>query len=256
MLAVVLAAVLGASHAMLPGHGKTVMAAYLAGRRGTRRDALLVGATVTATHTTGVLVLGLGLSVATAVAADGVLSALGVISGLLVAGIGVGAAGVGGAAVRLRRDRRIRCGSWLRLVTASGMDTGTGTDTDTGMGTDMGTGTGRTLASGVGRWSASASPAGLVPSPTALLVLLGAIGLGRTWFGVGLVLSYGLGMAATLTAAGLLLVVLRDRLDRVRFSDRLRRRTAYLVAATPVLTALLVLVVGLGLAARSLAGLA
>jgi ABC-type nickel/cobalt efflux system permease component RcnA len=85
-------------------------------------------------------------------------------------------------------------------------------------------------------------------------VLLGAIGLGRTWFGVGLVLSYGLGMAATLTAAGLLLVGLRDRLDRVRISDGLRRRTARLAAATPVLTALLVLVVGLGLAVRSLSG--
>ncbi len=95
---------------------------------------------------------------------------------------------------------------------------------------------------------------GLVPSPTALLVLLGAIGLGRTWFGVGLVLSYGLGMAATLTAAGLLLVGLRDRLDRIRISEGLRRHTARLVAATPLLTALLVLGVGVGLALRSLAG--
>ena len=68
------------------------MAAYLAGRRGTRRDALLVGATVTATHTAGVLVLGLLLSVSTAVAPDGVLSWLGVLSGLLVAAIGVGPA--------------------------------------------------------------------------------------------------------------------------------------------------------------------
>ena len=85
-------------------------------------------------------------------------------------------------------------------------------------------------------------------------MLLGAIGLGRTWFGVGLVLSHGLGMTGTLTAAGLLLVGLRDRLDRVTFSDRLRRRSARLVAATPALTALLVLVVGLVLAARSLAG--
>jgi nickel/cobalt transporter (NicO) family protein len=50
------------------------MAAYLAGRRGTRRDALLVGATVTATHTTGVLVLGLVVSVSASVAPDGVLS--------------------------------------------------------------------------------------------------------------------------------------------------------------------------------------
>jgi ABC-type nickel/cobalt efflux system permease component RcnA len=93
-----------------------------------------------------------------------------------------------------------------------------------------------------------------VPSPTALLVLLAAVGLGRTWFGVGLVLSYGVGMAATLTAAGLLLVGLRDRLDRIRIAGRLRRPAARLAAATPVLTALLVLAVGVGLAVRSLTG--
>ena len=58
-LAMLLSVVLGASHAMLPGHGKTVMAAYLAGRRGTRRDALLVGASVTATQTASVLAVGL-----------------------------------------------------------------------------------------------------------------------------------------------------------------------------------------------------
>ena len=52
---------------------------------------------------------------------------------------------------------------------------------------------------------------GLVPSPSALVVLLGAIALGRTWFGVLLVVAYGLGMAATLTAAGLLLVKLSRR---------------------------------------------
>lgn len=61
---------------------------------------------------------------------------------------------------------------------------------------------------------------GLVPSPTALLVLLGAINLGRTWFGVALVLCYGLGMAGTLTAAGLLLVSVRDRIAAM---DRTRR---------------------------------
>ena len=133
-------------------------------------------------------------------------------------------------------------------ATATATATATGTGTATAMGTGHGHGGRRPVrAGGVG--GARASPAGWCPSPTALLVLLGAIGLGRTWFGVGLVLSYGLGMAATLTAAGLLLVGLRDRLDRVRLSDRLRRHTARLVAATPVLTALLVLVVGLGLAA-------
>ena len=57
-LAVLLAVLLGCGHALLPGHGKTVMAAYLAGRRGRSRDAITVGATMTATHTVGVLALG------------------------------------------------------------------------------------------------------------------------------------------------------------------------------------------------------
>jgi ABC-type nickel/cobalt efflux system permease component RcnA len=91
---------------------------------------------------------------------------------------------------------------------------------------------------------------GLVPSPSALVVLLGAIALGRTWFGITLVLCYGMGMAATLTAAGILLV---------RVSDRWAGRVAHrlgsqrLAGAAPVMTAGLVLVVGLGLATRSLA---
>jgi ABC-type nickel/cobalt efflux system permease component RcnA len=95
---------------------------------------------------------------------------------------------------------------------------------------------------------------GLVPSPSALVVLLGAVALGRTWFGVLLVLGYGLGMAATLTAAGLLLVRLRDRLERLAV-HRLGRRLSRVTAALPVLTAGLVLVVGLGLAARAVTGI-
>src|SRR5215813_2454783 len=73
-LAVLLALVLGAAHAALPGHGKTVMAAYIAGRRGRRRDAVTVGAIVTLTHTGGVLVLGLLLTATASVAGDVVLS--------------------------------------------------------------------------------------------------------------------------------------------------------------------------------------
>ncbi|CAA9390469.1 MAG: hypothetical protein AVDCRST_MAG66-864, partial [uncultured Pseudonocardia sp.] len=87
-LALGLAVVLGCGHALLPGHGKTVMAAYLAGRRGRPRDAVLVGATVTATHTVGVLVLGLAISLSSSFAGDQVLRWLGVVSGALVASIG------------------------------------------------------------------------------------------------------------------------------------------------------------------------
>ena len=79
---------LGASHALLPGHGKTVMAAYIAGRQGTVRDAVIVGATVTGTHTGGVLLLGLALTVSTSLAGEDVLAWLGVSSGTLVAILG------------------------------------------------------------------------------------------------------------------------------------------------------------------------
>ena len=95
---------------------------------------------------------------------------------------------------------------------------------------------------------------GLVPSPTALFVLLGAVGLGRTVFGVALVLCYGLGMAGTLTLAGLFLVTLRDRAERGAVPEWLRDRGARVAATLPAVTAVLVLAVGLGLALRSLLG--
>lgn len=88
-------------------------------------------------------------------------------------------------------------------------------------------------------------------------MLLGAIGLGRTWFGVLLVIGYGLGMAATLTAAGLLLVRLRDRIDRLD-SARLapfKRRLRRWGRVSPFLTAGLVVCVGLVLAIRAAAPL-
>jgi ABC-type nickel/cobalt efflux system permease component RcnA len=92
---------------------------------------------------------------------------------------------------------------------------------------------------------------GLVPSPSALVVLLGAIALGRTAFGVLLVLAYGLGMAGTLTVAGLTLLKIRDR-----FRDRWHTRWSILgrwAAAFPFATGGFVLLVGLGLAARAAA---
>jgi ABC-type nickel/cobalt efflux system permease component RcnA len=93
---------------------------------------------------------------------------------------------------------------------------------------------------------------GLVPSPSALIVLLGAIGLGRTWFGVALVAAYGLGMAATLTATGLLLVKLAGRLDRLAAARH--GLLARIAGLAPVGTAAMVVVLGTGLAVRSLAG--
>ena len=229
ILAVALALALGAGHAALPGHGKTVMAAYLAGRNGRPRDALVVGAVVTFTHTGGVLVLGLLLTTAAGLAGEVVLSWLGIASGVLVAALGAAM-----LATSLRRRGRAHHH---------------GHDHHHGHGDHHHrhqTGPGRRLGL-VGMGVAG----GLVPSPSALVVLLGAIGLGHTAFGVLLVAAYGVGMAGTLTAAGLLLIRLRDRWTR-----RPHRALTRLAGLIPAGSAALVVCVGLGLAGRAALGLA
>ncbi|MFJ2954525.1 nickel/cobalt transporter [Streptomyces sp. NPDC087270] len=313
LLAVLLSIVLGAGHALLPGHGKTVMAAYLAGKRGRTRDAITVGATVTATHTAGVLIIGLCLTTFSSLAGDTVLNWLGVASGALVAVVGAGL--LLDATKRARNQARSSLDDAAAtdlpqpaLVGASGPaavattaqdapphshDHVHGTaghhahdrphdhdhdhdhdhheqDHDHGVGHAHDHGHGKPHRHGLFGHHHSHAPTpsgaqpfttrglvglgiagGLVPSPSALVVLLGAIALGRTAFGAGLVVAYGLGMAATLTGVGLLLVRLGGRLGGL--SDRpifaLARRIA---PHTAVLTAALVLVVGLGLMARSL----
>jgi nickel/cobalt exporter len=84
-------------------------------------------------------------------------------------------------------------------------------------------------------------------------VLLGAMALGRTWFGVVLVVAYGLGMAATLTALGLVLLRAREALDRRRHATRQHRFLWAASRALPSATASLIVVAGLYLAARGAA---
>jgi nickel/cobalt transporter (NicO) family protein len=227
-----LAVGLGAAHAVAPGHGKTVMAAYLVGLRGTLRQAATIGATVTVTHTAGVLILGLVLSTSRAIASERVYPWLGLGSGLLLAAVGVG------LLVRARTGHH------------HPHPHGHGHDHDHhhhDHGAD-----GRPL--GRRGLVALGLAGGLVPSPSAVVVLLGGIALGQAWFGVALVVAYGLGMAATLTGVGLLLAHLRTRMDR-----RLRLPTGSLLARVgrllPAVTASVIVVVGLTLAASGAAQL-
>ncbi|WP_327072311.1 high frequency lysogenization protein HflD [Kitasatospora purpeofusca] len=309
LLAVLLSIVLGAGHALLPGHGKTVMAAYLAGRRGSTRDAVTVGATVTATHTAGVLVIGLCLTAFSSLAGDVLLGWLGVLSGALVAVVGAGllrdalrrsrSAGAHEHHRHSHGDADIEPRRELAHVSASpapigqhehhghlhghaqaahshedGHEHGHGHDHphdhdhddphghshDHDHGHDHGHRHGL-FGGGHHHHHDPAAPGrrslvglgiagGLVPSPSALVVLLGAVALGRTLFGAALVVAYGLGMAATLTAVGLLLVRLGDRLAGAADGPvvgRLRRIAPY----SALLTALLILTVGVGLVVRS-----
>jgi nickel/cobalt transporter (NicO) family protein len=243
VLALAVAVGLGAAHALAPGHGKTVMAAYLVGLRGSLRQAATIGATVTLTHTAGVLLLGVVLSTTRAVASERVYPWLGLGSGLLLTGVGIG------LLLRARRghphhhhdndhDQR------------HGHHHGLGHDHDHGH--DHGVAARPPL--GRRGLIALGLAGGLVPSPSAVVVLLAGIALGRAWFGVALVLAYGAGMAATLTGIGLLLAQLRNRMDR-----RLRLPTGSLAARLgrllPAVTASVIVLVGLGLALQGAARL-
>lgn len=91
-----------------------------------------------------------------------------------------------------------------------------------------------------------------MPSPSAVVVLLGAIALGRAWFGVALVVAYGVGMAATLTAAGPALVRARGVIERRLSSPGPGAgRLASVAAAMPLLTAACIVAGGVFLTVRS-----
>jgi nickel/cobalt transporter (NicO) family protein len=236
LLAVLLALVLGAGHAALPGHGKTVLAAYLAGKQGRPRDALTVAGTVTLSHTAGVLGLGLLITAGTAVAGDAIVGWLGLVSGAVVLVVG---ASMLVAVIRRHQHQHAHDHGHPHEHRDHGHH-----DHNKG----------RLGLAGIGL------AGGLVPSPSALVVLLAAIGLGRTAFGILLVIVYGVGMAATLTGAGLLLLALQRRLSRagrtgptVGVRAGVAKAAAWLNAATPAATATLVLLVGAGLAARAAA---
>ncbi len=216
-VALALAILLGALHALAPGHGKTVMAAYLVGQRGTVRQGILMGLTVTATHTAGVLALGLLVTASTTVAPERLYPLFGVASGLMLAAIG---------ASLLRRALHAR----RTHDHAHGHD--------------------HVEAFGTRRLLALGFAGGLVPSPSAVVVLLGALAIGHVWLGVALVFAYGIGMAATLSGAGLLLVRVRRYAEARAANRRTRPRLALLSRVVPVLTASVITAVGLSLAAR------
>jgi ABC-type nickel/cobalt efflux system permease component RcnA len=247
LVALLLAVGLGAAHALAPGHGKTVMAAYLVGLRGTLRQAATIGATVTLTHTAGVLLLGLVLTTSRAVASERVYPWLGLGSGLLLAGVGIG------LLVRARpgHGHPHPHGQELHHPHRHGQEPDHQHSHDHDQPGAAGE-AGRPLG-----WRglvALGLAGGLVPSPSAVVVLLGGIALGQAWFGVALVLAYGLGMAATLTGVGLLLAHLRTRMDR-----RLRVPAGSVLGRIgrllPAATASVIVLVGLGLAASGAAQL-
>ncbi|MDQ3425520.1 MAG: sulfite exporter TauE/SafE family protein [Actinomycetota bacterium] len=228
-LSLLIAAFWGAVHALTPGHGKALVAAYLVGTKGTPRHAFLLGGTVTIAHTAGVFAIGIvTLALSQFILPERLYPWLTLASGLLVVAVGASV-----LRQRLRwRGRRAH------------------DDNHHDHGHDHGHDhhhhhTGDELTSkgilGVG------IAAGLLPCPSALVVLLSAIALHRVGLGLALILAFSVGLAATITGIGLVAVFARRAFGRLSLDGPLIR-------TLPAVSAALILVVGIAITVKALPG--
>jgi nickel/cobalt transporter (NicO) family protein len=207
----------GAVHALSPGHGKAMVAAYLVGTQGRPRHAVALGATVTVSHTIGVFMLGfVTLALSQYVLPEDLYPWLNLVSGALVVAIGLGV-----LRSRVRSERR-----------RDGHNHHHHHHHEHGHGHSHDDVTGRGLI-GLG------AAAGIIPCPSALVVLLGAISQHEVALGLLLIVTFSLGLAATLTVLGLAVVYARRLLPRGD-GRRLGRVATVLPAASAVV------IVGIG----------
>ena len=200
VLSLLLALAFGALHALEPGHGKTFVAAYFVGVRGTVRQALGLGLVVAVTHTIGVLIIGLvTLFGSRYLLPERLYPWLTVASGLMVLALGVRliAARAGGLAARRRFASLLRRGDW-KFKHVHEHD-------HAHLPHDSAPPWKSLVALGLAD--------GLTPSPSALVVLLAAISLHRIGLGLLLIVSFSVGLAAVLTLVSLTLVYARRLLD-------------------------------------------
>ena len=295
LLALLISLVWGAMHAMTPGHGKTIVGAYLVGSRGTIKHALYLGLTTTITHTLGVFALGLiTLFAAQYIVPEKLYPWMSLLSGLFVVGIGLNlfiqrfkSSGVHGWLGRfkpnvpslqpaysqaLQRTKAEAMSHKHRFVLTSTHGHSHSHDRvhphthdhdvhhnheheehhehdhDQYGHHDHGHAghshkppeeiTWRSLlALGVS--------GGLIPCPSALVVMLGAIALNRIGFGLILVLAFSLGLAGALTAIGMLFIYAGRLFER--FPSK-----AKVLQFMPVLSALFVAAIGVAISIKAL----
>ena len=247
-----IAAGLGALHALEPGHGKTIVAAYLVGSKGTAYHAFLLGLIVTVSHTASVFALGaVTLYASQYIVPEQLYPWLGAISGLLIAALG----------------------SYLFLQRYAGHEVGHSHGPG---GHHHHDGHGHTHADGqvhthdghehsddahnehdhhqheiqgdvsYRQLLALGITGGIVPCPAALVVLLSAVALNRIGFGLFLIVAFSLGLAAVLIAVGMLMVYAR------RFMTKFRSDGLWITRWLPLTSAAAITFLGLALAIRSL----
>jgi len=246
LIALAVAIGLGAFHALEPGHGKTLVAAYLVGSRGTVKHAFLLGLIVTAAHTAGVYLLGaVTLYASRYIVPEQLYPWLGVISGVMIASLG---------AVLLVRRYRGKDGISSHHHHHHSEHTHGSYHHHHHHHHDHFHDHGRAhhnhdlnqrvslrelLTLGIS--------GGIVPCPAALVVLLSAVSMQRVGFGLLLIVAFSVGLAAVLIAIGLLMVYARDFMSRFQTEGRLFTRWL------PLASSILITLFGFGLMIQSVA---
>jgi nickel/cobalt exporter len=241
-LAVLLSLGLGAAHAVSPGHGKTLVAAYVLGSGGSALSALQIGLWVAVSHTAGVLVLGAVTLVASELLLpERLIAWLSLGSGIVVTGLGIVLLG------RLAMARRSRR-SASHPAHEHGHDHPHGHDH----------GHQHSPPAGVLTWRSAIAlgfAGGAVPSASALIVLLVAISTDRPLLGIGLIVCFGMGMAIVL--GGLAQLAGRVRQVAARPGGLSSRRPARLaVRLAPIAAGVIVLVSGVAFTVAAIGQLA
>jgi ABC-type nickel/cobalt efflux system permease component RcnA len=222
----------GAAHALTPGHGKTIVTAYLVGQRGTPAHAALLGLIVTVTHTVGVFALGLvTLLLSQFIVPETLYPWLALVSGLSVVGVGI--------AVLQGRVREVLRARAHDRAHARNHQHSHDHDHEHGHShvPEPGTGVRGLVAVGIS--------GGILPCPSALVVLLAAIALHRVAFGLVLILAFSAGLALAITGVGLIAVLAKRAFARASFDG-------LLIRSLPAVSALVILAVGVVMTAHAL----
>jgi ABC-type nickel/cobalt efflux system permease component RcnA len=221
---------LGGLHALEPGHGKTLVAAYLVGSRGTAAHALLLGLIVTVSHTAGVFLLGaITLYAQKYVVPEQLYPWLGVISGLTISLLGL--------YLLLQRYLGFESGQLFSHSHGGYRHGGFGETPSDGVTFPQSEGTASATsvqAVPFRQLLALGITGGMIPCPAALVVLLSAVALHRVGFGLFLIVVFSAGLAAVLIATGLLVVCSGRFLTRLHAEGPLFRRWLPLASAAAV----------------------
>jgi ABC-type nickel/cobalt efflux system permease component RcnA len=235
LLAIAVAVGLGAFHALEPGHGKTLVAAYLVGSRGTMKHALMLGLIVTATHTAGVYMLGVvTLYASRYIVPDRLYPWLGVMSGVIIASVGL---------ILLVRRYLGKDGV---LVHDHGHTHHHHHQHEHAHKHEHHHHDGRNQNVSLRQLLALGISGGIVPCPAALVVLLGAVSMQRIGFGLLLIVAFSVGLAAVLIAIGLLMVYARQFMTRFQMGGRMITRWL------PLTSSVFILLIGVALTLQAL----